>query len=53
MEVNKKSEDDIQMMNYLYEKGYKLISDNPVWGTKPERSREEDYPVANIILDRK
>lgn len=52
IEVNKKSEDDKEMLDYLIGNGYKMIVESPVWGTKPERSREADYPVANIILNR-
>jgi len=52
VEVNKKSPDDIAIIDILRSHGFRVTSDVSVWDSKRERSREHDMPAANVIFTR-
>lgn len=52
VEVNKKSPADLAIVDILKSHGFKVSADVSVWDSKPERSRKDLMPAANIIFDR-
>ncbi len=52
IEINKKSEDDLRIIEILSGHGLKLELERSAWDTKLERSREDVMPASNMIFRR-
>ena len=52
VEINRKSTDDLRIVEVLEAHGFRLKAEHSVWDTKRERSREDLIPAANMIFSR-
>jgi FkbM family methyltransferase len=52
IEINKSSPADLAIIDILRGHGFAVVSDVSVWDSKPERSRADIMPAANIIFSR-